>query len=464
MTRRLRTVRLCSLTAVVALVLLASGCSLLREFRRADHPGPGDQRRHRRATADQRQPDDHHRWDGIADRHCRGQRPDRPDVPGDRRHADPGQQGLDRIAASISYALTVGPLDRLEVSGSGNASGIGTLRGDSTVLASGSGSVELTGLAMTGVVVDLSGSGGVTLGGTADTQQVTLSGSGGYDGSGLITAEADVEVDGSGSARVQVTGRLSATVNGSGDITYTGNPPQVDRSTSGSGDIVPGLKHVSSAWLRARGVHPHQSGVGPQPAIHGRPTAELVVNGPASRRTTAALSLLLSEIRVTRGAPRAGSWRPDLPPGQGAGRPRTLGNCRCVIIRSPGATWLRHTGSEWALRHCPPAVEAPIPLVHWSCLIDPGRPLVGGTWGRCRLRCPACRRTAPLLQRTSSPRTPPQPGCRTPPPPTGSPSPFRSRHHHRTPAQPLAGRWPQHHRFSPRADRPPSLVSRSAPT
>ena len=143
-------------------------------------------------------------------------------------------------SGEIAYALTVGPLDRLEVSGSGNASGIGTLRGDSTVLASGSGSVELTGLAMTGVVVDLSGSGGVTLGGTADTQQVTLSGSGGYDGSGLITAEADVEVDGSGSARVQVTGRLSATVNGSGDITYTGNPPQVDRSTSGSGDIVPG--------------------------------------------------------------------------------------------------------------------------------------------------------------------------------------------------------------------------------
>jgi hypothetical protein len=47
-------------------------------------------------------------------------------------------------------------------------------------------------------------------------------------------------VDGSGSARVQVTDRLSATVNGSGDITYTGNPPQVDRSTSGSGDIAPG--------------------------------------------------------------------------------------------------------------------------------------------------------------------------------------------------------------------------------
>jgi hypothetical protein len=239
MTRRLRTVRLCSLTAVVALVLLASGCSLLRSS--------GDQTTQTRQIA------------GVA--------AVRLLTSGDLTITTGGTESLTVTAGAndltgltsqvidgtlildnkdsigsggISYALTVGPLDRLEVSGSGNATGIGTLRGDSTVLASGSGSVELTGLAMTGVVVDLSGSGGVTLGGTADTQQVTLSGSGGYDGSGLITAEADVEVDGSGSARVQVTDRLSATVNGSGDITYTGNPPQVDRSTSGSGDIVPG--------------------------------------------------------------------------------------------------------------------------------------------------------------------------------------------------------------------------------
>ena len=143
-------------------------------------------------------------------------------------------------SGEIAYALTVGPLDRLEVSGSGNASGIGTLRGDSTVLASGSGSVELTGLEMTGVVVDLSGSGAVTLGGTADTQQITSSGSGDYDGSSLLTTETDIEVDGSGNARVQVTGRLSATVNGSGDVTYTGNPQQIDRNVSGSGEITPG--------------------------------------------------------------------------------------------------------------------------------------------------------------------------------------------------------------------------------
>ena len=140
----------------------------------------------------------------------------------------------------FSYALTVGPLDRLELSGSGSANGIGTLRGDSTVLASGSGSVELSGLDLSSVVVDLSGSGGVTLGGSANTQRVTLSGSGGYDGSSLVTTQTDVSVDGSGSARVQVTGRLSATVNGSGDITYTGNPQQVAKQSSGSGDIGPG--------------------------------------------------------------------------------------------------------------------------------------------------------------------------------------------------------------------------------
>jgi len=141
---------------------------------------------------------------------------------------------------TISYALTVPPLDSLELSGSGSAQGDGVLQGDADLTVSGSGSANLTGVTLTSVVVNLSGSGNVQLGGRAMTQRVTISGSGNYDGSALSTEQADVEVNGSGSARVDVTGRLSATVAGSGDITYSGNPSQVDRASSGSGEIIPG--------------------------------------------------------------------------------------------------------------------------------------------------------------------------------------------------------------------------------
>ena len=69
---------------------------------------------------------------------------------------------------------------------------------------------------------------------------MTVTGSGDYDGSGLVSEQAEVEADGSGSVKVDVSGRLSATSTGSGDITYTGNPTQVDKNSSGSGEITAG--------------------------------------------------------------------------------------------------------------------------------------------------------------------------------------------------------------------------------
>jgi hypothetical protein len=152
---------------------------------------------------------------------------------------------LDNKAASIagstiSYALTVPPLASLELSGSGNANGVGVLTGDAQVSATGSGEASLSGLDLSSVVVDLSGSGNVQLAGTATSQHVTVSGSGDYVGSGLATQQAEIQVTGSGNAEVNVTGHLTATASGSGNITYTGNPAQVDRDSTGSGDIGPG--------------------------------------------------------------------------------------------------------------------------------------------------------------------------------------------------------------------------------
>jgi hypothetical protein len=69
---------------------------------------------------------------------------------------------------------------------------------------------------------------------------VTVSGSGEYAGSDLATQQTEVEVSGSGNAKVNVTDSLTATVTGSGNVTYTGNPAQVQQDSSGSGDIVPG--------------------------------------------------------------------------------------------------------------------------------------------------------------------------------------------------------------------------------
>ncbi len=140
----------------------------------------------------------------------------------------------------ISYALTVPPMKAVELSGSGGADGVGVLTGDAQITVTGSGDATLTGLDLSVVTVDMTGSGDVTVGGRASSQQVTVTGSGNYRAGELATERADVRLSGSGGAAVDVTGSLTATVTGSGSVTYTGNPATVNRSSTGSGEVVPG--------------------------------------------------------------------------------------------------------------------------------------------------------------------------------------------------------------------------------
>lgn len=144
------------------------------------------------------------------------------------------------IGGSIRYTLTVPELDRIDLSGSGTVTGAAVLAGAGTLAVSGSGSATLSGLRLTDLTADLSGSGGLTVTGSATSAAVTISGSGDFDGSGLATERATVEVSGSGRARVAVSGTLAATVSGSGDVIYTGNPDSVQRDVTGSGQIVAG--------------------------------------------------------------------------------------------------------------------------------------------------------------------------------------------------------------------------------
>ncbi len=141
------------------------------------------------------------------------------------------------VSGSISYALTVPPLRSVDLTGSGNAHGVAVLAGDAEVTVTGSGNASLSGLDLTSVVVDLSGSGEAELQGRSVTQRVSVSGSGSYRGAALVTDQSDVQVSGSGGAAVQATRRLTASVSGSGDVTFTGNPPELIRNATGSGSI-----------------------------------------------------------------------------------------------------------------------------------------------------------------------------------------------------------------------------------
>lgn len=83
----------------------------------------------------------------------------------------------------------------------------------------------------------ISGSGDMSLSGRADNSTVSLVGSGDYTARNLTTASTAIRLTGSGDAYVNATERIDAALHGSGDIHCSGNPKNVSKSTSGSGDI-----------------------------------------------------------------------------------------------------------------------------------------------------------------------------------------------------------------------------------
>ena len=116
----------------------------------------------------------------------------------------------------VKYTITAATLDGLEINGSGD--------------------VYATGIDVESFEVEINGSGDVNAEGTSAQLDVGISGSGRYDGEGLVAAFGVVSVSGSGTAVVNVTDDLVASVSGSGSIDYIGDPV-LDADTSGSGNI-----------------------------------------------------------------------------------------------------------------------------------------------------------------------------------------------------------------------------------
>jgi hypothetical protein len=101
----------------------------------------------------------------------------------------------------------------------------------------GSGDATVRGLTGGTFGVQLAGSGDVTLKGRVERLNVTVSGSGDVDAFGLDSVEARVTLSGSGDVRVKASERVDVASSGSGNVTYRGNPKQVERSTAGSGTV-----------------------------------------------------------------------------------------------------------------------------------------------------------------------------------------------------------------------------------
>ncbi|WP_455132381.1 GIN domain-containing protein [Microbacterium aurum] len=104
-------------------------------------------------------------------------------------------------------------------------SGAGAFGRTGTIEIRGSGSATLTGVETDDLTVTVVGSGDVTVEGASESLQLTLDGSADVDAGDLRTKTASASLRGSADARVHVSEDLDATVSGSSELVYTGDPP-----------------------------------------------------------------------------------------------------------------------------------------------------------------------------------------------------------------------------------------------
>jgi len=105
---------------------------------------------------------------------------------------------------------------------------------------SGSGAISVSGIRAPKLTVTLSGSGVLRASGTAAQLEVTLSGAGTAELSDLVARDVHAVVTGSGVIHVTAMRSLNAAVPGTGAILYSGNPPDVTSSVTGSGAVTRG--------------------------------------------------------------------------------------------------------------------------------------------------------------------------------------------------------------------------------
>ena len=109
-----------------------------------------------------------------------------------------------------------------------------------TVALSGSGILSVQNVRAKTFKVTLTGSGVLRASGTAQRVVATLGGSGVEALGGVVARDAHAVVTGSGRIDVTVTGALDASILGTGEIVYGGNPKHVTTNVTGKGAITPG--------------------------------------------------------------------------------------------------------------------------------------------------------------------------------------------------------------------------------
>ena len=144
---------------------------------------------------------------------------------------------LGKSGKRVTVEIPSTSLKGIYLSGSGNLSGSIKAADQLKVVVSGSGSIESDLGNAQLINASVSGSGDLTLIGSCELLTLQIAGSGNINADELRANVVEAKIAGSGNGRVHVSEKLTASIAGSGNLTYSGNPEKVDHSVAGSGRI-----------------------------------------------------------------------------------------------------------------------------------------------------------------------------------------------------------------------------------
>ena len=137
----------------------------------------------------------------------------------------------------IRIFVTMEDIEKLNIEGSGEIIGDnGFVVDDLDLNIAGSGDMDL-GFEADDVDINIVGSGDMDLEGSADELDLSIAGSGNMNAFDLTTQDANINITGSGDARLRVEGDLKVNISGSGDVLYKGTP-SLEVNVLGSGRVI----------------------------------------------------------------------------------------------------------------------------------------------------------------------------------------------------------------------------------
>lgn len=145
-----------------------------------------------------------------------------------------------RSKKGIKLRIALPELTAVSFAGSGNMKVNGVVQTNDKLKIDIAGSGNVTAeVDCPEVDADITGSGTIQLTGRTRSVDLSIAGSGDYKAEQLLSENTKVSVAGSGSAWVYASAVLEASIAGSGDVYYRGNPADVKRNIAGSGEVQP---------------------------------------------------------------------------------------------------------------------------------------------------------------------------------------------------------------------------------